>query len=298
MTRPMTRGADDDAFDSFCRAMLDRPYVPPSIRVDARGGRRARVELGDFAGHVPYLPGDDLRFLDWKALARSGEKHLRTYEEQRHRRLALIVDRSASMLVRQRALSWLLRLWTWLALHRLDSLEVVSLQGDELRRELFQGPDAWPRIAEDLRELELGGTRGLDALHAADWGLRSDTSAVVVSDFADAAVTARFLEQARLRGLRLLLVFPRLAHEARLGYPMAGRVAFFDPESGETCEVDLGGDLHAAFLEEQRAWERRLGAAAAEYGHALLVADLPTTLDEALRVETWLPMLERERRVG
>ncbi|MCA8972592.1 MAG: DUF58 domain-containing protein, partial [Planctomycetes bacterium] len=153
-----------DPFDAFCRAMLDQRLVPPSMRVDAPSARRARVELGDFAGHVPYLPGDDLRFLDWKALARSGQKRLRTFDEARHRRLVLVVDRSLSMASRRDGLSWLLRLWCHLALYRLDSLDLVSLVGDGVRREVVAGPDAWSRIRTELMSLELAGAAGLDAM--------------------------------------------------------------------------------------------------------------------------------------
>ncbi|MCB9880762.1 MAG: DUF58 domain-containing protein [Planctomycetes bacterium] len=284
-----------DPFDVFCRAMLDQRLVPPSMRVDAPSARRARVELGDFAGHVPYLPGDDLRFLDWKALARSGQKRLRTFDEARHRRLVLVVDRSLSMASRREGLSWLLRLWCYLALYRLDSLDFVSLVGDGVRREVVAGPDAWNRMRAELVSLELAGTAGLDAMTGyADLG-RADQDAVIVSDFSPLESTIRLLDRAKSERRRLLLVFPRLPHEASANDLPAGPVSFFDPETGQSFEVRLGSALHLAFLEEQRAWERRLAAACADRGHALLVATLPKDEAEALRIETWLPFLVAHR---
>lgn len=285
-----------DAFDEFLPSMLDRPLRPPSARVEARGGRRARVELGDFAGHTPYLPGDDLRFLDWRALARSGQKLLRTFDEARHRRLVLVVDASASLAGRTPGLIRLVRLWCFLALHRLDSLDLVLLRGDAPERRLYAGPEAWQSLDASLRDLTLAGTRGLALLDALpDFG-RADQDAVILSDFRPDDVTHEVLRRAAHEGRRLLLVFPRTLVEAQqLGLPR-GRVRIEDPEGRDVLEVEMGSALHAAFLEEQALWEGRLAAACAEFGHDFLAADLPRDAAASLRVDTWLPFLEETRR--
>src|SRR4051812_8198744 len=52
---------------------------------------------GEFAGHRPYLPGDDLRHLDWQVWARSDRYDVRLYEEETRLRATLVVDCSGSM---------------------------------------------------------------------------------------------------------------------------------------------------------------------------------------------------------
>lgn len=287
-------------FRAFLRRVLDRPVEPPSsLRVKARGGRRARVELGDFSGHTPYLPGDDLRFLDWKALARSGQKLLRTFDEVRHRRLVLIVDASASMSTRGERILLLLELWCFLALHRLDSLELVIAREDGVRAQLFEGVDALGAVRATIEQLEFRGSSGLSSLR--DLGtLRSDESAVVLSDFWPIEETESVLERARFEGLRLLLVYARSAIEAQLDSealpPHRGRVRIQDPESRDVLEVEFAADLHAAFLQEQHAWEARLTSLCAQYGHRLLVGDLPRSEQAALSLASWLPFLARRAR--
>jgi len=54
----------------------------------------------EFAGHRPYLPGDDIRHLDWKVYARSDRYDIRLYEEETRLRATLIVDYSGSMAYR------------------------------------------------------------------------------------------------------------------------------------------------------------------------------------------------------
>ena len=44
-----------------------------------------------------YLPGDDIRSIDWKATARTGTPHVRVFTEERDRPALLVVDQRMSM---------------------------------------------------------------------------------------------------------------------------------------------------------------------------------------------------------
>lgn len=63
------------------------------------GGYRStfRGQGIEFAEVRPYLPGDDVRSIDWKVTARVGEPYIKTYAEERELTLDLVVDTSASM---------------------------------------------------------------------------------------------------------------------------------------------------------------------------------------------------------
>lgn len=51
----------------------------------------------EFVERRPYVQGDDLRHLDWKAFARSDRLAIKRYEEETNLEATLIVDASASM---------------------------------------------------------------------------------------------------------------------------------------------------------------------------------------------------------
>ena len=51
----------------------------------------------EFAQHREYVPGDDIRHVDWKVYARTGRFHLKQYEEETNLVLWLLVDVSESM---------------------------------------------------------------------------------------------------------------------------------------------------------------------------------------------------------
>jgi len=51
----------------------------------------------DFAEHRQYMPGDDLRHLDWKLLARTDRLYIKKYQGDTNARIHLLIDSSASM---------------------------------------------------------------------------------------------------------------------------------------------------------------------------------------------------------
>jgi uncharacterized protein (DUF58 family) len=51
----------------------------------------------EFSEHRPYMPGDPLRDLDWKAYGRTGRLYVKQYEEETNLKAYLLLDASGSM---------------------------------------------------------------------------------------------------------------------------------------------------------------------------------------------------------
>lgn len=51
----------------------------------------------EFAQHRPYVPGDDIRRLDWKVFGRTDKLHLKQYQQETSLDLVVLVDSSGSM---------------------------------------------------------------------------------------------------------------------------------------------------------------------------------------------------------
>jgi uncharacterized protein (DUF58 family) len=51
----------------------------------------------EFKQHRQYVPGDEIRHIDWRVFARSDRYYIREYEEETNLRATLIVDASGSM---------------------------------------------------------------------------------------------------------------------------------------------------------------------------------------------------------
>src|SRR4051794_28860242 len=51
----------------------------------------------EFAEHREYVPGDDLKYLDWALYARTDQYFIKRFEEETNLRCTILLDRSASM---------------------------------------------------------------------------------------------------------------------------------------------------------------------------------------------------------
>src|SRR5580698_7290550 len=51
----------------------------------------------EFSEHREYVPGDEVRHLDWRAYARSDRYYVKLYEQETNLRATLVLDTSGSM---------------------------------------------------------------------------------------------------------------------------------------------------------------------------------------------------------
>lgn len=70
----------------------------------------------EFAEHREYVPGDDLRYVDWKVFGRTDKVYLKQYEEETNLITYLLLDVSESMRYRSR----------WAALSKLEYAQCVA----------------------------------------------------------------------------------------------------------------------------------------------------------------------------
>ena len=73
------------------------PRQPVHSVLSGRHSSRMRGRGLNFEELRGYLPGDDVRTIDWKVTARTREPHVRVYTEERDRPVLLIVDQRQSM---------------------------------------------------------------------------------------------------------------------------------------------------------------------------------------------------------
>jgi uncharacterized protein (DUF58 family) len=88
----------------------------------------------DFQDHRPYLPGDDPRYIDWQAYARTGNYLMKLYREEVSPRLDLVLDASASMFLSPEKQARSLELFYF-------CVESAGRAGASLRTYLIRGGD-------------------------------------------------------------------------------------------------------------------------------------------------------------
>ncbi len=233
-----------------------------------QGGRhrsRARGSSTTFAQHREYAPGDDMRRLDWKVLARTDRPIVREYEEETSLTLWILLDASASM--RFGSLEW--SKWdyaTWLAaaLARIatdqqDRVGVVITRGAQAAQVLpaAGGEAHWAATVAALEAAEPAGEGDPGAALEQAAGLMERRGIVAwISDcFGGPAAAAQGVSRLRHRGHDLIVL--RTLDPAEIQFPY-GRITQFEGlESAERLRLDPRA-VRDAYLEEFEAHGREL----------------------------------------
>ncbi|MHA7815614.1 MAG: DUF58 domain-containing protein [Pseudohaliea sp.] len=85
------------SLEGAARGLSFLPRQPAGSVLSGRHGSRLRGRGLNFEEMRSYLPGDDVRAIDWKATARTGSAHVRVFTEERDRPALLVVDQRMAM---------------------------------------------------------------------------------------------------------------------------------------------------------------------------------------------------------
>lgn len=91
----------------------------------------------EFASHRPYVPGDDLRRLDWRVYAKADRYFIKEYEEEAHMRVHLLLDCSGSMAYPQHSGTGRMSKWDYAATLAASLAHLLVYQQDAVGLTLF-----------------------------------------------------------------------------------------------------------------------------------------------------------------
>lgn len=237
------------------------------------GLRRAR-QLGssmEFADYQPYVPGDDLRQLDWNAYARSGKLFLKKYLDETQLQVNLYIDCSRSMSHGQsgkleRAVQ-LAAAFGYLSLCHLDCVSVYAFDRQvvsSLRG--LQGKSQAPRLLAYLAGVPLGGAGDLNqALRSPGAVSGKPGISIVLSDFLFETGCDKGI--AFLQAARQDVVMVQVLSGEELDPAYQGELRLTDSETQHTKEVSLTPALLEEYRKNVRDYRRELSAFA--YGRGI-----------------------------
>jgi uncharacterized protein (DUF58 family) len=202
----------------------------------------------EFAEVREYVPGDDVRTIDWNVSARSGTTFVKKYVEERELTVLLAVDLSASLQwgTRGRLESEMVpEIAATLAMSAVRNNDRVGLLAFTDRVEAFVPPEKGRRhalrIVRDLLVMRPAGrgTALAPALRHASRMLRSRAVVFLVSDFrVGEEGWEAFSRAAGGLAVRHDVVPVVLEDPGDLRLPDAGVLRLMDPETGEIVTVD------------------------------------------------------------
>jgi uncharacterized protein (DUF58 family) len=220
---------------------------------------RARGRGAEFADYRPYVAGDDIRQIDWRAYKRLNRLLLRLFDEERDLPIYLFLDSSRSMAIAgkfdlaRRVAAAL----CYIGLVHLDRVTVASFS-THMAPEIVPGRGR-SRIFGLLDRLDALEPEGETDLFRTIRGFaarsRARGVAVVISDFLDPAGVEPSLRMLSALGHDVFVVHVQTARDGEVG-PL-GDVRLVDIESGESRDVDLTPALVASYRD---AWRRQVDA--------------------------------------
>jgi uncharacterized protein (DUF58 family) len=240
------------------------------------------MELHDFR---LYHPGDDVRHLDWNAVARTGELVLRVRQDEVSPRLELLFDASRSMAVSEEKAARAREVADLLALlGRRAGLEVVLVTaGRAPRRAVGQ------EVRALLQHLPLDGAEAFDVALTRAPPILPCGVRIVVSDFLFESAPDKLAERWARGASSLFLVQVLDAEDID---PTGGTGArLIDSENSETLERVLTPAVLDAYAERfgahQRLWEH-----AGARVHATFTSSSAAFTVEQLAAGALTPLLE------
>jgi uncharacterized protein (DUF58 family) len=244
---------------------LDRLYLRGSreLRGESMGQRPSfrRKPTSDFREHRMYVPGDDMRFVDWRASARHEQVFIKQGELPKDVTVYLLLDCSGSMLwgeaPKNRAQLQLAAALGYLALIHRDRLMVYPY-GEVANQPLgpVTGRGQIPFYLKYLSELRYGGGANLKMAvktltRRISWG----GLMFVLSDLLDDDLTDS-LEYLPAPSWWVNVI--HLLHPQEIDPDLQGAMEMIDCETGQKANYDVTKEAVKIYRQRMEEWQSSL----------------------------------------
>ena len=189
-----------------------------------------------------YQYGDDVRNMDWNVTARSGETHIKTYEEERERTMYLLIDMSRSAFfgsnrLKNEVITEIAAILAFSAINNNDKVGVIFFS-DKIEK-FIPPKKGRAHILLIIRELlnfepEGKGTNVSVGLQYLNNILKKRSTTFLISDF----MAKGYDNALRIASKRHDIVGIHIADPAEEQLPNAGLFRALDAETGERIWLD------------------------------------------------------------
>jgi uncharacterized protein (DUF58 family) len=253
----------------------------------------------EFAEHRQYMPGDNIRDIDWKVFGKTDRYYVKQYEEETNLRTHILLDTSRSMTFASEGMiskleysKHLAAAMSYLLLHQQDSVGLV-LFDDEIRR--YVPPRSARKhlkvLLRELDQLEPGRVTDVGScLGRMAERIRRRGLVMIFSDLMDEPdQIIRALKHFRYKKHEVI-VFHVLDENERT-FPYTEEMGFVDLESGEEV-IAQPWVIGREYRERLAAWTEELRRACGELRIEFVEITNKTPFDRAL-----LRFLEKRSRL-
>lgn len=245
------------------------------------GGRKSSMKGSsvEFSDYREYIPGDDIRRIDWSAYGRLDRLYIKRFMEEKEGIFQIFVDASESMKFGEPQKSvQALRLagaLAYLVLNNLDRVYVSHMQEGSLHQgKGLAGRQAFRQIMKELEQMEFQGGTDLNRAIMARRYPGSGVS-IVISDFLDEQGIEPALKYLRYKKQQIILI--QILARQELEIQGEGVVNLLDMETGEEVRLTLNRSTVEQYEEALKRLQTRIQELAKKYeaSYIQMAADEP-----------------------
>lgn len=242
--------------------MLDAKFYDALVRLRlsighkssmSMSGNRKSVQKGssaEFSDFREYMPGDDIRRIDWNAYARLDKLFIKEYMEEKEAVISILIDTSASMNYGEQkkselALSIAAAL-SYLALSGMDRVVVYDMKRMANPYSVTGGKKGYPRLLKWLEQLSFEGEADI---HTAirQMAMKGPGMTILISDFlTDSMVNGpedeieKLMKYLDYRRQKAVMLHVMAGEELEIG--LSGTYNLIDMESQEHLRITMNAE--------------------------------------------------------
>jgi len=254
----------------------------------------------EFAEHREYAPGDNIKYIDWMALARTDRYYVKQFEEETNLRCYILLDTSGSMgygsshgLTKFEYGCYLSAALAYLMVRQQDSVGLVTFDNDIVSHIPPRGTMSHLNVVlRTLEDAEPGErTRVSNIFHNLAETIKRRGLIIIISDlYDDEKEVMRALRHFRHKHHEVLIF--HLFDRAELNFPFERLTQFVDMETNQRLQVDPRY-VRAEYLEQIDAFVNEYRRDCSESHVEYVVTDTSVPYDFMLTA-----YLGRRKRYG
>lgn len=203
----------------------------------------------EFVEHRQYMPGDEIRYIDWKVYGKSDRFYIKKFEEETNLKSYIILDTSGSMgfksdkssekLTKLEYGCYLTASLTYLMLKQRDSVGLVTFD-DKIKKYIppRNGPSHLHAIISELESSTPGEETNISStFHELAQRIFRRGLVIIISDLIDDPETVlRSLKHFRHKKHEVIVF--HILDPAELTFPFSGPIIFKDLETNKQLSVE------------------------------------------------------------
>ncbi len=239
------------------------------------------VEFSDFR---EYMPGDDVRRIDWNAYGRMDRLFIKEFMEEKEAVFHIFIDTSKSMAFgEQPKATMALRIagaFAYIILNNLDRVSVSAVKEDSLTvGKGMTGRKALQKILTELESFEFAGKTSLSqAIRSRD--IHGKGVSVIISDFLDPAGIGAGIRYLKYKKQDIILIHVMAKEE--MDIRIEGTVDLRDMETGEKLRVTMSNNAIRNYTGQLKAFRQHMEQISKKYQMRYLFVRSDEDLEKVL----------------